>query len=133
MFTDDEKPVVEMLFSLSPKLKQGYQYSRELSGSFDSHITPELAKEKMLEWVNIVTASELNCFDRFIQTLVNYKEQITNYFIARNTSGFVEGFNNRVKVLKRRCYGLSDPTKLFQRLLVDTAGLVRFAPGVTAF
>ncbi|AQS39808.1 transposase family protein [Shewanella psychrophila] len=132
-FTDEEKSVVEPLFSLSPKLKQGYQFSRELSGIFDSHITPEVAKEKMTKWINNVSAPELNCFNQFIKTLVSYQEQITNYFIARNTSGFVEGFNNRVKVLKRRCYGLSNTTKLFQRLLVDTMGMVRFAPGVTAF
>ena len=36
-FTDEDKLVVESLFSLSPKLKQGYQFSRELSGIFDSH------------------------------------------------------------------------------------------------
>lgn len=87
----------------------------------------------MTEWVNSVTTSKLTCFNRFIRTLVNYQEQITHYFIARHTSGFVEGFNNRVKVLKRRCYGLSEPTKLFQRLLVDTTGMTRFAPGVTGF
>ncbi len=132
-FTDEEKVVVESLFSVSPKLKQGYQFSRQLSGIFDSHISPEVAKEKMTEWVSSVTASELTFFNRFIQTLVNYQEQITNYFIARDSSGFVEGFNNRVKVLKRRCYGLSEPTKLFQRLLVDTTGMIRFAPGVVAF
>jgi transposase len=132
-FTDEEKTVVEPLFSVSPKLKQGYQFSRQLSGIFDSHISPEAAKEKMTEWVNSVTTSKLTCFNRFIRTLVNYQEQMTNYFIARHTSGFVEGFNNRVKVLKRRCYGLSEPTKLFQRLLVDTTGMTRFAPEVTSF
>ena len=92
-----------------------------------------VAKEKMTKWINNVTASELNCFNQFIKTLVSYQEQITNYFIARNTSGFVEGFNNKVKVLNQRCYGLSNTTKLFQRLLVDTMGMVRFAPGVMAF
>ncbi|MCD9516710.1 hypothetical protein GLP23_17810 [Photobacterium carnosum] len=51
---------------------------------------------------------------------------MTNYFIARHTSGFVEGLNNRVKVLKRQCYGLSEPTKLFQRLLMDTTGMAAF-------
>ena len=68
-FTDEEKVVVESLFLVSPKLKQGYQFSRQLSGIFDSHISPEVAKEKMTEWVNNVTASELTCFNRFIQTL----------------------------------------------------------------
>jgi transposase len=26
-----------------------------------------------------------------------------HYFIDRHTSGFVEGFNNKLKVIKRRC------------------------------
>jgi len=51
---------------------------------------------------------------------------IANYFIARRNSGFVEGFNNKVKVLKRRCYGLSNVTRLFQRLMLDLTGFERF-------
>jgi transposase len=129
-FTDEEKPIVEKLFLLSPKLKLAYQFSRELSGIFDSHITPEMAKEKMTDWMNAVTHSTLNCFNRFIKALIKYQEPITNYFIHRNNSGFVEGFNNKAKVLKRRCYGLSSATKLFQRLIVDTLGMSRFAPGM---
>ena len=116
-FTEAEKPIVEKLFLLSPKLKQAYQFSRKLTGIFDSEITPNLAKEKMSTWIESVTESELNCFNAFIKTLVNYQEQICNYFINRNSSGFVEGFNNKVKVLKRRCYGLSSAKKLFQRLI----------------
>ncbi len=91
------------------------------------------AKEKMTNWIEEVTNSELSCFDHFIKTLTKYQQQITNYFIQRNNSGFVEGFNNKVKVLKRRCYGLSNATKLFQRLIIDTLGMVRFAPAAVAF
>ena len=132
-FAETEKPIVAKLFVLSPKLKLAYQFSRDLTGIFDSRITPEIAKEKMSEWIDEVTNSELVCFNRFIKTLSTYQEQITNYFLRRHKSGFVEGFNNRVKVLKRRCYGLSTATKLFQRLVLDTTGLLRFAPGVAAF
>lgn len=132
-FTDQEKLIVEKLFLLSPKLKSAYQFSRTLSGLFDSHITPAEAKEKMTDWIKDVTNSELKCFDNFITTLTKYQEQITNYFIQRNSSGFVEGFNNKVKVLKRRCYGLSNTVKLFQRLIIDTLGMMRFAPAAVAF
>lgn len=131
-FTDDEKETVKPLFKLSPKLKNAYQFSRELTGIFDSHITPSTAKERMTEWIDTVNKSDLSCFNQFIKTLTTYQEEIANYFIDRNSSGFVEGFNNKVKVLKRRCYGLSSATKLFQRLIIDTLGLERFAPGVAA-
>lgn len=124
---------MEKLFALSPKLKQAYQFSRELRRVFDSHITPEEAKGKMFEWIEAVTQSKLNCFNQFIKALIKYQEQICNYFIGGNTSRFVEGFNNKVKVLKRRCYGLSNITKLFQRLILDTLGIERFAPSIAAF
>jgi len=127
-FIETEKSVVEILFSVSPKLKLAYQFSRDLTGIFDSHITPEVAKEKMANWIDKVTKSELVCFNGFIKTLLTYQEEITNYFLQRHNSGFVEGFNNRVKVLKRRCYGLSSITKLFQRIVLDTTGFLRFAP-----
>ena len=132
-FTEEEKSVVERLFAVAPKLKLGYQYSRKLSGIFDSHTSIETAKEKITEWIDMVFNSELNCFDNFIKTLVKYKQQITNYFGNRYNSGFVEGFNNKVKVLKRRCYGLSNVKRIFQRVIVDTMGLDRFAPEAPAF
>ena len=132
-FSDEEKVVIEILFKHSPKLKCAYHLSRQLSGIFDSHITREQANEKMSDWTASVVESELTCFDHFIKTLLNYQEEILNYFIARHNSGFVEGFNNRVKVLKRRCYGLSNVARLFQRIIIDTLGINRFAPDVVAF
>lgn len=132
-FTEEENPIVEVLFSHSPKLKLAYQYSRELSGIFDSHITPAEAKEKISDWIVTVYNSSLKCFNHFIQTLTKYQTQIINYFLHRHNSGFVEGFNNKVKVLKRRCYGLANVTRLFQRLIIDTVGMIRFAPDVVAF
>jgi transposase len=133
-FTDEEKLIVEKLFLVSLKLKSAYhQLSRKLSGLFDSDITPSQAKEKMADWIKDVTHSGLKCYDNFIATLTKYHEQITNYFIQRNNSGFVEGFNNKVKVLKRRCYGISSAAKLFQRLIIDTLGMVRFCPTAVAF
>jgi transposase len=42
----------------------------------------------------------LKCFDNFFKTLSNWMDEITNYFVDRNNSGFVEGLNNKIKVLK---------------------------------
>ena len=58
--------------------------------------------------------------------MLPHMDIIANYFIALNNSSFVEGFNNKVKVLKRRCYGLSNVTRLFQRLMLDLTGFERF-------
>lgn len=61
----------------------------------------------------------LTCFDAFIQLLGDNKLGILAYFDGRHTSGFVEGLNNKLKVIKRRCYGLLDASRLFQRIQID--------------
>ena len=102
----------------------------EINFSAISDVTPEIAKAKLADWIASVNDSELTCFNTFIKTLTKFEESICNYFINRNSSGFVEGFNNKVKVLKRRCYGLSNVARLFQCLIIDTLGMERFNPAV---
>jgi len=71
--------------------------------------------------------SGMHCFDAFLRTLEHWWEEITNFFIERANSGFVEGFNNKIKVLKRRCYGIFNLTHLFQRIFLDLEGYRLFA------
>jgi hypothetical protein len=52
--------------------------------------------------------------------------EFRNYFINRQTSGFVEGLNNKIKVIKRRCYGIFNITHLFQRIYLDIEGYSLF-------
>ena len=70
----------------------------------------------------------MNSFKTFIKTLTKFKDEITNYFIDRNISGFVEGFNNKIKAIKRRCYGILNIDHLFQRIYLDTSGFALFLP-----
>jgi transposase len=129
-FTEDETVAINILFNHSPKLRLAYQFSRELGGILDRHQSKSVAKIEINDWITRVKKSNLNCFNGFIVTLEKYIEEITNYFTSRNTSGFVEGFNNKIKVLTRRCYGLKSAKRLFQRIRLDTGGLAmfRFSP-----
>ncbi len=77
---------------------------------------------KFQEWTNLVKNSTLTCFDKFIKTFKKYRHEIANYFIDQNSSGFVEGLNNKIKVLKGRCYGIFNIKRLFQRLYLDLSG-----------
>jgi transposase len=73
-----------------------------------------------------VTNRKLSCFDSFLGTLNTHFEEVTNYFIVRHTSGFVEGLNNKIKVIKRRCYGITNLGHLYQRICLDLNGYDRF-------
>jgi len=54
-------------------------------------------------------------------------EIITNYFVNRSNSGWIEGFNNKIKALKRRSYGITKPINLFRRIWLDLNGREAFA------
>jgi transposase len=75
----------------------------------------------------LVQESELTCFNSFLSTLGKRLDEITNYFVARKNSGFVEGLNNKIKVIKRRCDGIFNVGHLFQRLFIDLTGYEKFA------
>ena len=121
-FSENEKTIVEPLFKLSPKLKKAYDFCLKLTSIYNKHSTAEEASNSIDAWTKDVDNSKLTCFKTFIKTLKKYQSEICNYFLDRNTSGFVEGFNNKVKVLKRRCYGIFNLKHLFQRIFLDFSG-----------
>ena len=113
---------LNLLFKYSPDLEMSYQFSHELTAIFDSNRSKFQAKHAFNKWMNRINASGLTCFNSFIKTLSKFKDEISNYFIDRNTSGFVEGLNNKIKSIKRRCYGILNIKHLFQRIYLDTSG-----------
>ena len=124
--TDEEKQILEPLFNASPKIKEAYYLCLKLTSIYNHHSTTDEALQSMDNWILEVESSKLTCFKDFIKSLKKYKKEICNYFINRNSSGFVEGFNNKAKVLKRRCYGITNIKHLFQRLVLDFSGYDQF-------
>ena len=117
------------LFHQSPALKQAYCLRQVLTGIFNRPFTKARAIKAIEGWCEQVRASGVHCFDGFLTTVANWREEITNYFLQRQRSGFVEGLNNKLKVLKRRCYGLDSVKTLFQRLRLDLEGYRLFGIG----
>jgi len=117
-----EKVILDNLFSHSPELAQAYKLAIKLTQILNTHMSREEALIKINEWIKEVKQSQVTCFNKFIKTLNKYKQYVINYFIDRNSSGFVEGLNNKVKVLKRRYYGIFNLKHCFQRLHLDISG-----------
>lgn len=120
--TTDERPRLRVLFKHAPQLKAAYTLREELTAIFELPLTWEQAQQRLHKWAAKVQRSAVTCFDTFLTTLDNWFEEIANYFRERRSSGFVEGLNNKIKTLKRRCYGISRSTTLFQRLYLDLEG-----------
>ncbi len=123
---DDEWALLERLFTYSPRLEKAYTLREELTEIFERDYTKAGAKCAIRAWCKRVRNSGLDEFESFLSTVDTWLDKITNYFLEGWSSGFVEGFNNRVKVLKRRCYGIFDVEQIFQRLTLDINGYERF-------
>ena len=122
----EEWDLLERLFTYSPKIEAAYHLREDLTDLFERDYTKAGAKCAIRAWCKRVRRSGLAEFESFLGTIGRWMNEITNYFIGRQTSGFVEGFNNRVKVLKRRCYGIFNVRSLFQRLTLDLHGYQLF-------
>lgn len=125
--TEDEMRTLKLLFKYSPDLKLAYEFSLDLTSIFDMNLSQGDAKRKIKGWVRRVQNSGLTCFNKFIGTFSNWIQEITNYFVDRLNSGFVEGLNNKIKVIKRRCYGLTNVDRLFKRIRLDLEGYLNYS------
>jgi transposase len=123
----EERKILRRFFAHSALAKHAYRLRERLTAIFDMNLSKKQAQSKILRWIQQIPKSGLHCFDDFLKLLAVWWEEITNYFIQRENSGFVEGFNNKVKVLKRRCYGIFNLKHLFQRIYLDLHGYRLFA------
>jgi transposase len=123
----EERKILRRFFGHSALAKQAYVVREQLTTIFDMNLSKKQAQAKIQRWIQRVRESGLHCFDDFLNLLATWWEEITNYFIRRENSGFIEGFNNKVKVLKRRCYGIFNLAHLFQRIFLDLHGYRLFA------
>ncbi len=123
----DEAELLKRFFAHSPEAEKAYNLREDLTAIFEQPLSKKEATEKIKAWCQLVKESGLTCFEAFLTTLDNHLDYITNYFIKRLNSGFVEGFNNKIKIIKRRCYGIFNVDHLFQRIFLDLEGYRLFA------
>lgn len=124
---EEQRQQLRRLFDYSPDLKKAYTLREELRAIFQMPLTQDEALVRFQNWQKKVKGSGLSCFNSFLKTLDKWRNEIANYFIKRLSSGFVEGLNNRIKTIKRRCYGLSNIDHLFQRIYLDLEGFRLFS------
>jgi transposase len=125
--TEEDKNKLELLYQYSPLLKKAHRQALKLTNIFNEKISRKSAIAKIDRWIIQTQKMEFSCYNSFLSTLEKYKPYIVNYFKKRRNSGFVEGLNNKIKVLKRRCYGLYKTTSIFQRIFLDLEGFQIYA------
>ena len=69
------------------------------------------------DWIKIAESSGLKEFEKCANTYRRWSKEILNAFKYRITNGTTEGFNNKIKVLKRTSYGIQNFERFRTRIL----------------
>ena len=72
------------------------------------------------DWIKIAETSGLKEFEKCADTYRRWSEEILNAFKYGITNGTTEGFNNKIKVLKRISYGIRNFERFRTRILHST-------------
>jgi transposase len=66
------------------------------------------AKEHLIKWIEEAFDSSLDAFVELAQSVLDKAQYILNWFKKQISSAISEGFNNKIKRLKRMAYGYRD-------------------------
>jgi transposase len=64
------------------------------------------AEQRLATFLRAVDHAGLAAFDAFAKGIRSWQEELLGYFDEPTTNGYAEGVINKVKVIKRRAYGL---------------------------
>lgn len=81
----------------------------------------EEQKKAFYDWIKMAEKSGLKEFEECAATYRNWHKEILNAFkYSHITNGPTEGFNNKIKVLKRSAYGVKNFKRFRTRILLST-------------
>lgn len=107
------------VYDTCPALRTFHLLKEEFHLIFDKIHDPKQAERFLLAWRTKAEQSGSKHLIKFANTLRNWWDEILNYFKGRVTNGFVEGINNRIKLIKRRGYGYLNIDNFKMRVLSE--------------
>jgi transposase len=113
--SEEEKKKLEEVEKVAPELIKMYQEKEKWRDIFESKITADEAFWKTIEWME----SAHKYFPKSCQTIRRWIDEILGYFDNRTTPGTVEGINQKIKLIKRRAYGMTNFENFRRRILLN--------------
>ena len=111
-----ERQQVDVMLYYSSNISRAYWYKEEFLKIL-THKKPELARKALAEWVKNAEHCGILPFEKCADTIRNRYTGISNSFSTSITNGFTEGYNNKIKFLKRNAYGYKNFNRFRNRIL----------------
>jgi len=103
----DERRQLEQALQINKPLAEAYYLKEEL-GQLWLQNTKDEAEKFLTSWATRAWATTIQPLRQFVKTLLGHRTGILNWFDFQISTGPLEGFNNKIKVLKRKAYGYRD-------------------------
>lgn len=114
--SDDNKKALELMLLYNDDLRVAY-HLKEWFYDICHYDDINLQRKELSKWIQDASLSCIKEFEQCANTYRNWFEGILNAFRYGYTNGPTEGFNNKIKVLKRVSFGLKNFQRFRNRIL----------------
>ena len=111
-----QKEQLALMLEVSPRIRMAYGL-KELFYEMMQGRTEREVQERYKRFLNHAMEANIDVFQKHIPTIHKWFHAILLGILTGYTNGFIEGCNNRTKVLKRLSYGLRNFDLFRNRLL----------------
>ena len=114
--TEEEMDRLALMFEIAPRLADAYRIKNEFLNVIRSKSSDD-GKQLLVDWLFAVEVMDLPEFHDCTKAYHNWFHEIINAMDVPWTNGYIEGCNNKTKVLKRTCYGMRNFNNFRKRIL----------------
>jgi len=116
----DGKKALRTLLKANKRLQTAYLL-KESFGQLWEYRSEAWARKFFDNWCASLKGQKLEPFEKFAKMIDRHWEGIAAYCLPENkvSLGFVEGLNNKIRVIQRRSYGLRDEEYLRLKILTS--------------
>ena len=114
--TEEEMDRLSLMFEIAPRLADAYRIKNDFLAVIRSKSSQE-GRKKLIDWLYSVEVMDLPEFRDCTKAYHNWFQEILNSMDVTWTNGYIEGCNNKTKVLKRVTYGMRNFDNLRKRIL----------------
>lgn len=108
-WSERQKERARLTFSLHPRIKEAYSLVCSARSIFrDEGLTREMAKERLHEWYDKVSACTLREIKSARDCIKSKEEEVLNYFDNHSTNASAESLNSKIKGFKAQLHGVTD-------------------------
>jgi transposase len=108
ILTEKNRWYLDRYLGMSEELKKAYELKEAYCEWFDwAKTTEDVAevKRRLEAFYRKVEEASIPAFSKAIRMFKNWQVEILNSFSFKYSNGFLEGINNKTKVMKRNAYG----------------------------